>query len=232
MNKIIEITNQYYPLTDEQAQKLTVVSERLNAMNGVLNLTALKTDEEIAVLHFYDSLTLLKTGLFKDKSVIDVGCGGGFPSFPLAVCSENCAVTANDATLKKLNFVQETAKAAGISNLAVLPGRAEEIAHAQKRESFDVAVARGVARLNVLCELCLPLVKKGGHFVAMKGSKGAEELEEAKTAIKLLGGKFIDIMQIELPLFDRQHTLIIIKKVSPTSKEYPRQYAKITKKPL
>lgn len=232
MNKIIEITNQYHPLTNEQAEKLAVVSERLKAMNGVLNLTALKTDEEIAVLHFYDSLTLLKTGLFKDKSVIDVGCGGGFPSFPLAVCSENCAVTANDSTLKKLNFVQETAKAAGITNLSVLPGRAEEIARSQKREAFDIAVARGVARLNILCELCLPLVKKGGHFVAMKGNRGAEELEEAANAIKILGGKLLDILQIEIPLFDRQHSLIIIEKIAPTPKEYPRQYAKITKKPL
>lgn len=232
MNKIIEITNQYYPLTGEQAEKLAVVSERLKAMNGVLNLTALKTDEEIAILHFFDSLTLLKTGLFKSKSVIDVGCGGGFPSFPLAVCSENCTVAANDSTLKKLNFVAETARAAGINNLSTLPGRAEEIAVSPKRETFDIAVARGVARLNILCELCLPLVKKGGRFVAMKGSKGEEELEEAEKAIKLLGGRLVDIMKIDIPLFERQHSLIIIEKISPTPKEYPRQYAKITKKPL
>jgi len=89
-----------------------------------------------------------------------------------------------------------------------------------------------VARLNILCELCLPLVKKGGHFVAMKGSKGAEELEEALNAIKLLGGKLVDIIKIDIPLFDRQHSLIVIEKVSSTPKEYPRQYAKITKKPL
>lgn len=232
MNKTIEITNQYYPLTHEQAEKLTVVSERLTAMNGVLNLTALKTDEEIAILHFYDSLTLIKTGLFKNKKVIDIGCGGGFPSFPLAVASENCSVTANDSTLKKLHFVEETAKAAGIGNLSILPGRAEEIAASAKRESFDIAVARGVARLNILCELCLPLVKKGGYFVAMKGSKGAEELEEAASAIKQLGGRLVDMMKIDIPLFDRQHSLIIIEKVSPTPKEYPRQYAKISKKPL
>ena len=232
MNNIIEITNKYYPLTEEQTEKLTVVSERLTAMNGVLNLTALKSDEEIAILHFFDSLTLIKTGLFKNKSVIDIGCGGGFPSFPLAVCSENCTVTANDSTLKKLNFVEETARTAGIKNLSVLPGRAEEIAASSKREAFDIAVARGVARLNILCELCLPLVKKGGHFVAMKGSKGAEELEEATAAIKLLGGRLVDIINVDVPLFDRQHSLIIIEKVSSTPKEYPRQYAKITKKPL
>lgn len=232
MNNIIAIINKYYPLTDIQAEQLSAVSEKLVEMNEHLNLTALKTDEEIAILHFFDSLTLLGTGLFKDKNVIDVGCGGGFPSLPLAVCSENCRITANDSTAKKLNFVAETAKAAGISNLRTLFGRAEEIARTNKRESFDIAVARGVARLNILCELCLPLVKKGGYFVAMKGSKGAEELEEAEPAIKTLGGKTVDIMNVDIPLFDRQHTLIIVQKIINTAFEFPRQYAKITKSPI
>ncbi|OGO89721.1 MAG: 16S rRNA (guanine(527)-N(7))-methyltransferase RsmG [Clostridiales bacterium GWF2_36_10] len=232
MNKIIEITNKYYPLTSSQAEKLSIISEKLTEMNGVLNLTALKTDEEIAILHFFDSLTLLKTGLFTGKSIIDIGCGGGFPSLPLAVCSDKCTVTANDSTAKKLNFVEETVKTIGITNLKTLFGRAEEIARTQKRESFDIAVARGVARLNILCELCLPLVKKGGHFVAMKGSKGAEELEEAEKAIKALGGKTVDIINVDVPLFDRKHTLIVIEKVVATSNDFPRQYAKITKAPL
>jgi len=232
LNKIIEITNKYYPLTELQSEKLSIVSERLTEMNGQLNLTALKTDEEIAILHFFDSLTLLKTGLFIGKNVIDIGCGGGFPSFPLAVCSDKCIITANDSTAKKLNFVTETAKAAGITNLNILFGRAEEIARTKKRESYDIAVARGVARLNVLCELCLPLVKKGGHFIAMKGSKGAEELIEAEKSIKILGGKMVDIINVEIPLFDRQHTLIIIEKISDSKIEFPRQYAKILKAPL
>ena len=232
MNNIIEITNQYHPLTDGQAEKLAVVAERLTAMNKVLNLTALKTDEEIAILHFYDSLTLLNTGLFQNRSIIDIGCGGGFPSLPLAVCSENCTVTANDSTAKKLHFVAETARQAGITNLAVLEGRAEELARSKWRESFDVAVARGVARLNVLCELCLPLVKKGGFFVAMKGSRGAEEHVEAKNAIKKLGGKMVDIIDVGIPLFDRRHTLVVMEKTESTLPDYPRQYARMIKNPL
>lgn len=232
MNKIIEIVNKYHPLSESQSHKLTIISEKLTEMNGVLNLTALKTDEEIAVLHFWDSLTLLKTGLFSGKSVIDVGCGGGFPSLPLAIFSDRCTVTANDSTAKKLHFVEETAKAADILNLNTLFGRAEEIARIAKRESYDIAVARGVARLNILCELCLPLVKIGGHFVAMKGSKGKEELDEAEKAIKTLGGKTVDIINIDVPILERQHTLIIIKKVKSTPLDFPRQYAKILKSPI
>ncbi|PKM62899.1 MAG: 16S rRNA (guanine(527)-N(7))-methyltransferase RsmG [Firmicutes bacterium HGW-Firmicutes-21] len=232
MNRIVEITKKYYPLTDEQTEELTIIAELLTEMNGVLNLTALKSEEEIAVLHFFDSLTLLKTGLFSGKSIIDIGCGGGFPSFPLAVCSQDCNVTANDSTAKKLHFVAETAKKAGITNLSTLEGRAEELAHTVRRESFDIAVARGVAKLNILCELCLPLVKKGGHFIAMKGNRGAEELADAERAIKTLGGRTVNIINNEIPLFDRTHTLIIIEKINATSKEYPRQYSKIIKKPL
>lgn len=232
MNEIIEITNKYHTLTESQAEKLSVVSECLVKMNKVLNLTALKSDEEIALLHFYDSLTLLNTGLFVNKNIIDVGCGGGFPSFPIAVCSENCKVTANDSTAKKLRFVEETAKSAGIDNLSILCQRAEEIARTKKRETYDISVARGVARLNILCELCLPLVKKGGHFIAMKGSKGEEELSEAEKAVIALGGKTVDIIAEKIPLLNRQHTLIVIKKTKETPKEFPRQYAKIIKKPL
>lgn len=232
MNNIIEITNKYFPLSQTQAEKLTVVSDNLIEMNRQLNLTALKTDEEIAILHFFDSLTLLNTGLFHGKSVLDIGCGGGFPSLPLAVCSENCMITANDSTAKKLHFVEETARMAGITNLNTLFGRAEEIAHTKKRESYDITVARGVARLNILCELCLPLVKKGGYFIAMKGSKGQEELSEAENAIKILGGKTVDIIDVKIPWLERQHTLIVIEKIKNTLMEYPRAYSKITKAAL
>ncbi|HBR32106.1 MAG TPA: 16S rRNA (guanine(527)-N(7))-methyltransferase RsmG [Clostridiales bacterium] len=232
MNSIVEITKKYLSLTDIQSEKLSFICERLVEMNGQLNLTALKTDEEIALLHIFDSLTLLQTGLFNGKSVIDIGCGGGFPSLPLAVCSNECSITANDSTAKKLRFVEETARDAGITNLKTLLGRAEEIARTERRETFDIAVARGVARLDVLCELCIPMVKKGGFFIAMKGSKGKEELNQAENAIKVLGGKTIDIVEVEIPLFDRMHTLIIIEKQRNTAGEYPRMYSKIIKQPL
>lgn len=229
-----EITKKYRPsLTDEQCKSLDIIGECLKEKNQVMNLTALTDEKGVGLLHFWDSLTLLDTNLFKNASVIDVGCGGGFPSLPLALCSENCVITSNDATAKKLTYVAETAEKAGISNLKTLCGRAEELAtEPQYRESYDIAVARGVARLNVLCEWCLPFVKVGGYFVAMKGEKGVLEADEAKKAISVLGGELVDIMSITVPEFDYAHSLVVVKKVKPTPKNYPRRNSQIQKKPL
>ncbi len=233
MNKATEILHKHMPSVDAaQLQKLSVVCDRLDEMNGVLNLTALKTAEDIAMLHLYDSLTLMSTGLFDcGKSVIDIGCGGGFPALPIAACTD-CRVTANDATAKKLTFVKHTADAAGI-DIDTLCGRAEELSHnAQYREKFDIAVSRGVARLNVLCEWCMPFVKPGGYFIAMKGPGGTEEYNEAKNGIKTLGGDNAEIKKCFIPIAEREHALIIIKKIGQTPPEYPRQNSKIKKKPL
>lgn len=229
-----EITKKYRPsLTDEQCKSLDIIGECLKEKNQVMNLTALTDEKGVGLLHFWDSLTLLDTNLFKNASVIDVGCGGGFPSLPLALCSENCVITSNDATAKKLTYVAETAEKAGISNLKTLCGRAEELAtEPQYRENYDIAVARGVARLNVLCEWCLPFVKVGGYFVAMKGEKGVLEADEAKKAISVLGGELVDIMSITVPEFDYAHSLVVVKKVKPTPKNYPRRNSQIQKKPL
>ena len=233
MTKLNELTRQYLPeLTEEQYARLGVIGERLVEVNQSLNLTALTAPEEVALLHFYDSLTLLKTGLFDGAySVLDVGCGGGFPSLPLAACTD-CKITSNDATLKKLNFVSETAKLAGME-ITPLCGRAEELGKEKAyREQFDRVVSRGVARMSVLCEWCLPFVKVGGYFVAMKGNRGREELEEAKNAIKVLGGGEAELFEAPIPVFDRSHTVIVIKKISSTPAEYPRANGRIMKKPL
>ena len=206
MTKLNELTRQYLPeLTEEQYARLGVIGERLVEVNQSLNLTALTAPEEVALLHFYDSLTLLKTGLFDGAySVLDVGCGGGFPSLPLAACTE-CKITSNDATLKKLNFVSETAKLAGME-ITPLCGRAEELGKEKAyREQFDRVVSRGVARMSVLCEWCLPFVKVGGYFVAMKGNRGREELEEAMTYYKEKG--FYDT-GVEIEMDDRMITLV------------------------
>ncbi len=234
MKNITEITKKYacVDLTEKQLEKLETVYDCLKSIEGSLNVTDLKTDEEIALLHFADSLTPLKTGLFKEKTVIDVGCGGGFPTFPLAICAPDCLFTALDSTAKKLKFVEDTAKQAGIQNIKILPARAEECGKGEHREKYDIAVSRGVARLNVLCEWCLPLVKKGGYFIAMKGNRGREELEEAKNALKLLGGGEAYVFDTPLPVFDRQHTVIVIKKIASTPAEYPRANGRIMKKPL
>ena len=228
-----KITAEYFPLTDVQKKSLDTIGERLVATNEVMNLTAITDEKGVALLHFYDCLTLLETGLFKDKKIIDVGCGGGFPSLPLAACSENCFVTANDSTAKKLAFVSDCARAAGLHNLETLCGRAEELSVNEKyREKFDIAVSRGVARMNILCEWCLPFVKVGGYFVAMKGEKGSEETAEAENAIKLLGGELVDIINKTVPEYDYLHTLVVIKKIKPTPASYPRKNGQIMKKPL
>ncbi len=229
-----EITKKYRPsLTEDECSALDVIGNELVTTNAVMNLTALTDEKGVGLLHFWDSLTLIDTKLFNNARVIDVGCGGGFPSLPLALCAKSCEIVSNDATAKKLAYVSETAKKAGINNLQTLCGRAEELALLpENREKFDIAVARGVARLNVLCEWCMPFVKVGGYFVAMKGEKGSEEAEEAKKAIALLGGEMVDIININIPEFDYAHTLVIIKKTKNTPKNYPRRNSQIQKKPL
>ncbi len=229
-----ELTKKYRPsLTEEQCKSLDIIGECLKTTNEKMNLTALTDEKGVGLLHFWDSLTLLDTNLFKNAKIIDVGCGGGFPSLPLALCSENCQVTSNDATAKKLNYVSETARQSGITNLKTLCGRAEELGQNKKyREAFDIAVARGVARLNILCEWCMPFVKVGGYFVAMKGEKGNEEADEALNAISVLGGELVDIINIKVPEYEYLHTLCIIKKTKATPKDYPRRNNLIQKKPL
>lgn len=234
MKTVEELTRFYLPdLSEDAYGRLSVIAARLTEVNQSLNLTALTAPEEIALLHFYDSLSLLQTGLFDvEKSVLDVGCGGGFPSLPLAACTP-CHVTANDATAKKLRFVEETAQYAGISNLSTLCGRAEELGREKLyREQYDIVVSRGVARLNILCEWCMPFCSVGGSFVAMKGRNGKDELAEAENAIRTLGGELAEVREIPIPVFDRVHTLIVIQKTAPTDDTYPRSNGRIQKKPL
>ncbi|MBR4799888.1 MAG: 16S rRNA (guanine(527)-N(7))-methyltransferase RsmG [Clostridia bacterium] len=232
---INEILGEHLPaLTNEEREKLCAIARLLAEKNKVMNLTAITDEKGIALLHIYDSLSLLQTGLFTPgKKIIDVGCGGGFPSLPLAAVLPECEITANDSTAKKLCFVREAAQSAGLSNLKTLCGRAEELAALPgSRGAFDIAVSRGVARLNVLCELCLPLVKTGGYFVAMKGEKGKEEAHEAKNAIKTLGGELVDIINITIPEYGYLHTLCVIGKLRETPAGYPRPNGKIKKNPL
>lgn len=229
-----QITKKYRPtLSQKECDGLNIIGNCLVEQNRVMNLTALTDEHGVALLHFWDCLTLLDTGLFEEKKVIDVGCGGGFPSLPLALCASDCSVVANDSTAKKLLFVEETAKKAGISNLTTLTGRAEELSlKKEHRSQYDVAVSRGVARLNILCEWCLPFVKTGGYFVAMKGEKGREEAAEAKNAILCLGGELVDITELKVPEFDYVHTLLVIKKTKETPSCYPRKNGQIQKRPL
>lgn len=233
-NTVEALMRQYLPdLTEAQARRLSLYAARLKETNEQFNLTSLTSPEEIVLLHFYDSLTLLGTGLFRPKaSVIDVGTGAGIPAFPIAACTD-CAVTANDATEKKLKFIKTVSEEAGLTNLSVLNGRAEELGKwASHRECYDIAVSRGVARLNILCEWAVPFVRVGGHFIAMKGSSGNEELAEAENAIRTLGGKVVSAETLDIPMFERKHMLIVIRKERPTDAAYPRPNGRIKKKPL
>lgn len=220
-------------LTPERALKLDLYARRLTETNRQFNLTALTEPKDIVLLHLYDALTLLRTGLFTaGNTVLDIGTGGGVPSVPLAVCTD-CSVTANDATAKKLEFVRSVAEESGLANLSVLCGRAEELGRDPLyRESFDLVVSRGVARMNILAEWCMPFVRTGGFFIAMKGSNGEDELKEAGNAVRILGGETDAVISCEIPDVCHSHTLLVIKKTRPTDAKYPRPNGRIKKKPL
>lgn len=211
----------------EKGEKFAVLFDELVAFNNVTNLTAITECEEVALRHFADSLTAagkIPTG----ATVIDVGCGGGFPTLPLAIARPDLAITALDSTAKKLVFVENMARKLSL-NVKTLAARAEEIPEC--REIFDIATSRAVARMNLLTELCLPLVKVGGKFVAMKGASGQEELAEAEGGITKLGGAVTGVDAFTL-LSAGERVIITVDKVAPTPPAYPRPWGKIKKKPL
>ena len=219
-------------LTEEVSSRFDTYYKRLVSVNEVMNLTAITEHDEVYNKHFLDSLMIVKAlDLSKEFTLCDVGSGAGFPSIPLAIVSNNCNVTIIDALNKRINFLNDLIKELGLSNVVALHERAEDFAKV-KREYFDVVTARAVARLNVLSELCLPLTKLGGYFIAMKGQGGKGELEEAKKAIETLGGKFERVISLELPDDAGARDIIIIKKVKETPKKYPRAFSKIKERPL
>lgn len=215
-------------LTEKQAEKLEKYYELLIEWNEKFNITAITERRDVYIKHFVDSLLFYKE--LKCGKLLDVGSGGGLPAVPLAIVNEDLSVTMLEATGKKCEFLEEVIKELELKNARVINGRAEELAkNAGFRESFDICTARAVARLNLLCEYCLPLVKKGGIFAAFKGN-GEEELIEAGNAIKLLGGKLKEVKKRDLEGAERE--LILIEKVSSTPEKYPRANGRIRKNPL
>ena len=215
-------------LTDNQLYKFKKYKELLLFYNDKFNLTAIKEDREIYIKHFVDSI--LPYQQFKCGKFLDVGSGGGFPIIPLKIMMEEISVTMLEATGKKCEFLREVVKELDLKNAEVINGRAEELAFNNKyRENFDHVTARAVSRLNMLCELCLPFVKKGGSFYSYKG-EGKEELLEAEKCIKILGGKVDRVLEYDLE--GAKRCVIEIKKVGVTPNSYPRQYNKIKKNPL
>lgn len=209
-------------------KKYEILADRLIEANKKFNLTAITQKDAVMVLHIEDSLTLCDY-IPQGAKVIDVGTGGGFPALPIAMAREDIFVTALDSTAKKLTFVQQTADELSLP-LQTLCARAEE-AVTDLRETYDVAVSRGVTALPALCELCLPFVKKGGKFIAMKANGCEDEIKSAKNALSVLGG---EIREVVSPVLSdgTVHTLIIIEKTFNTPFAYPRRWNEIKKKPL
>ena len=216
-------------LNTEQVAALERYAALLVEKNAVMNLTAITAPAEIARLHFLDSLALLRLADFREKRVLDVGCGAGFPGVPLLLGEPSVRLSLLDSTAKRMQWLSDELLPALGLTAECLTGRAEELIEG-RREAFDLCVSRAVARLNVLCELCLPYVKVGGSFLAMKGPAAADELAEAEKAIRILGGRLREIA--EYPLGDAVHRVVVIDKTRPTPAKYPRRYAKIKQQPL
>ena len=214
--------------------KLCRYAGLLVEQNRVMNLTAITQPEGIARLHFLDSAALLPLlGDTSGKRLIDVGTGAGFPGLPLKILLPQLDVTLLDSLNKRVDWLNEVSAQLGLTGVRAIQGRAEEKAlEKSMRDSFDLVTARAVADLRLLSELCLPFVKVGGRFLSMKSVDSDQELDQAAHAIKLLGGRVRDVKDYAIPGADVTHRLVIVEKVAPTLKGYPRRWAKIQKAPL
>ena len=204
--------------------------EALTETNKVMNLTAITEETEVARLHFLDSAAALCCAEVSGKRIIDVGTGAGFPGLPLKILRPDAELILLDSLQKRIGFLADTCGKLGLTGVECIHGRAEEMP--KLRESCDVALSRAVARLNLLCELCLPFVKVGGQFLALKGPEPKEEMDEARNAVGQLGGSFAEPFFYDIPGTDVRHSIVIVKKVKPTPKQFPRRFAKIQKSPL
>ncbi len=212
---------------------LSRYGQRLLEKNQVMNLTAIREPEGVARLHMLDCAALLRYCDFQGKTLIDVGTGAGFPGLVLKTLVPSLDVTLLDSLNKRLDWLDETAQALKLSGVRTLHARAEEQALAKGfRDSFDFAAARAVADLRVLCELCLPYVKVGGKFLALKSTGSDEELAGADHAVRLLGGQVAAVEDYAIPGTGVTHRLIVIEKLAPTLRGYPRRWSKIQKQPL
>ena len=215
-------------LTDDTCHTLCAFGEGVVRQNEVMNLTAITEPDQVAKLHLLDSLSVVKTVDLSGKRLIDVGCGAGFPGVPVKIACPNAQVTLLDSLGKRMTWLEQILPELGVDAECVT-ARAEEFA-AKRREQYDYATSRAVARLNILLELTAPFVKVGGAVLAMKGAAAREELAEAKNAIAKLGLKLETVA--DYPMDGTAHSVIVLRKVKPTPPQYPRRYAKIKQSPL
>ena len=216
-------------LPEPARDTLCAFGQAVIAQNEVMNLTAITEPRQVAKLHLLDSLTILKEADLAGKKLIDVGCGAGFPGVPLAIGCPEAKITLLDSLGKRMHWLESVLPQLGISNAECVTARAEE-AVADRRETYDYATSRAVARLNILLELTAPYVKVGGAVLAMKGSAAREELAECQGAIKKLGLRLEGIR--EFTIDGASHPVIVLRKISPTPRAYPRRFAKIKQNPL
>lgn len=222
-----------YGLDTKNIDKFEKYKELILEYNKHTNLTRITEDDEFNVKHFLDSLSLFKTDLFvKDKKIIDIGTGAGFPGLPLKLYNEDLDITLLDSLRKRIDFLDGVIEELGLKKIRAIHARAEEIARDPKyRESYDIAASRAVANLSTLTEYAMAFVKVGGYFISQKGPEYKEELKSAKRAIELMGGEVKDVIHTPLPN-DIDHYIIVIKKVKATDKKYPRGGGKPRKSPL
>ena len=219
---------------EDKYNKFITYKNLLQEWNEKINLTAITEDEEVIKKHFIDCIKAFSENQFKEaKNLIDVGTGAGFPGLPIAIMKEDLNITLLDSLNKRVNFLNIVKNSLNLTNVTTIHSRAEDGARNKElREKFDIATSRAVANMAVLSEFCLPYVKVGGYFIALKGPAITDELNDAKNAIGTLGGKLIEVIEVSVEGTDLKHNLVVIKKVKETPKTYPRKAGSITKKPI
>lgn len=229
-----ELEKRGISLSERQIAQFRRYYELLVEWNGKMNLTAITDREQVYLKHFYDSVSAAFQAPFDGPlTVCDVGAGAGFPSIPLKLCFPELHVTIIDSLNKRITFLDELGKELGLDNVRFVHARAEEAGrNPEFREAFDVVTARAVARLPVLAELCLPLVKEGGRFISMKAAAAGEEMREAEYAVNLLGGRLKESHSFLLPIEESERNIFVIEKVARTPKKYPRKPGTPGKLPL
>ena len=220
--------------SDKMLADFQKYKEILVEWNQKMNLTGIEDEKEVFIKHFLDSVSAVTKGYIKNgMSLIDVGTGAGFPGLPIAIMNPNVEVTLLDSLNKRINYLNIVVRELGLKNVTTIHSRAEDGARKQElREKFDVATSRAVANMAVLSEFCMPYVRKGGYFVALKGPSIDEELKNAGNAIKTLGGELKGIIEVSIEETDLKHNIVEVEKIKPCPKTYPRKAGTITKKPL
>ncbi len=221
-------------LSQDQYEGFMKYMRLLQEWNEKINLTAITEDEEVVKKHFIDCIKAFKRDEFKKaETMIDVGTGAGFPGLPIAIMRPELKVTLLDSLNKRINFLNTVVNELGLKNVTTIHSRAEDGARNKElREKFDIATSRAVANMSVLSEFCLPYVRVGGNFIALKGPAVEQEIEDSRNAIGTLGGKLIDICEVSIEETELRHNLVVVEKVKACDKIYPRKAGTITKKPI